>query len=149
MAMEKIPLDFKEFLRLLNAEGVEYLLIGGYAVGHYGFPRATADMDIWIAIHPDTAKRMVSTLLNFGFRPDQIDVETFLEKGRIIRMGVPPMRIEVLNDISGVEFADCYARRNMIEIDSTPVPLISLEDLKRNKKASGRYKDLEDLENLK
>ena len=149
MAMETIPLDFNEFLRLLNAEGVEYLLIGGYAVGHYGFPRATADMDIWIAIHPDTAKRMVSTLLKFGFRPDQIDEETFLEKGRIIRMGVPPLRIEVLNDISGVEFAECYGRRNVVNIDGTSVPLISLEDLKRNKKAAGRYKDLEDLENLK
>ena len=147
--MEKIPLDFKEFLRLLNVERVEYLLIGGYAVGHYGFPRATADMDIWIAIHPDTAKRMVSTLLKFGFRPDQIDEETFLEQGRIIRMGVPPLRIEVLNDISGVKFAECYARRNMIEIGGTPVSLISLDDLKINKRASGRYKDLEDLENLK
>ena len=148
MAMDKIPLDFKEFLKLLNAEGVEYLLIGGYAVGHYGYPRATADMDIWIAIHPDTANRMGSALLKFGFRPDQIDKKTFLEKGRIIRMGVPPMRIEVLNDISGVEFAECYARRNTVKIDGTPVPLIGLEDLKRNKKASGRYKDLEDLENL-
>lgn len=146
--MEKIPLDFNEFLRLLNAEGVEYLLIGGYAVGHYGFPRATADMDIWIAMHPDTARRMVFTLLKFGFCPDQIDEETFLEKGRIVRMGVPPLRIEVLNDISGVEFSECYARRNVIKIGGTPVSLISLEDLKRNKKAAGRHKDLEDLENL-
>ena len=143
-----LPPDFKEFLRLLNTHNVEYLLIGGYAVGYHGYPRATNDMDIWIAIHPDNAERMATVLRVFGFETPDLSPELFLQDHSIVRMGLPPMRIEILTTISGVEFAACYAARVTTMIDGVEVNLISLPDLKVNKQASGRYKDLDDLEHL-
>jgi len=143
-----LPPDFKEFLRLLNTHNVEYLLIGGYAVGYHGYPRATNDMDIWIAINPDNAERMVTMLRVFGFETPDLSPELFLQDHSIVRMGLPPMRIEVLTTISGVEFAACYAARVTTMIEGVEVNLISLPDLKVNKQASGRYKDLDDLEHL-
>ena len=141
-----LPLDFKEFLQLLNSHRVEYLLIGGYAVGFYGYPRATADMDVWVNAMPENAKKLVEVLKDFGF--GEVEAELFLKQEQIIRMGAPPLRIELLTSISGVSFRDCYKKRTDVDIDGVEVSLISLEDLKVNKKASGRYKDLDDLEHL-
>lgn len=146
MAMIQLPPDFKEFLKLLNSSKVEYLVIGGYAVSFHGFARATADLDIWISIHPENARRVAQVLREFGFA--QAQPETFLEPRRVIRMGIPPIRLEILTSISGVEFADCYARRLEAELDGIPVNLIQLDDLKRNKLASGRLQDRLDLERL-
>lgn len=144
----KLPNDFKEFLRLLNSHQVEYLLIGGYAVGYYGYPRATNDMDVWVAVYPDNAERLVDVMQAFGFSVPGLSKDLFLREQKIVRMGVPPMRIEVLTGISGVAFEECYADRIVGEIDGVVVNLIDLEHLKQNKKASGRYKDLSDLEHL-
>jgi hypothetical protein len=144
----KLPLDFKEFLNLLNENDVEYLLIGGYAVGYHGYPRATNDMDVWIAINPKNADRVVTTLREFGFDTPDLSADLFLEKDKIIRMGVPPMRIEISTGISGVVFDDCYQDRVVDVLDGIPVNIISLTHLKTNKRASGRHKDLSDLENL-
>lgn len=144
----ELPPDFKEFLSLLKSHGVEYLLIGGYAVGYHGYPRATQDMDIWIAIHPQNAKRMVAALQEFGFDTPELSVDLFLQDKSIVRMGIPPMRIEVVTTISGVRFEECYVERVVTTIDGVEVNLISLHHLKVNKKTSGRYKDLDDLEHL-
>ena len=144
----ELPNDFKEFLSLLNAHGVEYLLIGGYAVGYYGYPRATQDLDIWIARSPDNAARMVSALREFGFDTADLSAGLFLQDQKIVRMGIPPIRIEVLMGISGVSFGECYAERRVDTLDGVAVSLISLEHLKANKKASGRHRDLDDLEHL-
>ena len=144
----ELPLDFKEFLKLLNENGVKYLLIGGYAVGYYGYPRATNDMDVWIAIHPQNAQRVVNTLKEFGFDHPELTPELFLQENKIIRMGHPPMRLEISTGISGVEFDECYASRIVDELDGVEISIISLPDLKTNKKAAGRLKDLADLENL-
>jgi hypothetical protein len=146
--MIQIPSDFREFLRLLHANHVEYLLIGGYAVGYHGYPRTTGDMDIWIAISRNNAEQVARTLVQFGFLADQVPPELFAVRDRIVRMGVEPMRLEITTSISGVAFARCYARRLQADIDGIPVSIISLADLKRNKKASGRHKDLEDLAQL-
>ena len=140
--------DFKNFLKLLNSKQVEYLLIGGYAVGHYGYPRATGDLDVWVARTADNARKLVQVLKEFGFDVPELREELFLEKDRIVRMGVPPIRIELLTTISGVQFENCYAARVEASIDGVPVHLISLEHLRQNKQASGRHKDLDDLENL-
>jgi len=148
MAMTRLPADFKEFLRLLNAHQVEYLLIGGYAVGYYGYPRATADMDIWIAIRPDNARKVVAALREFGFDSPDLSTETFLSEWQVIRMGVPPVRIEIATTISGVNFRECYAEKVVDELDGVKVNLISLKHLKANKKASGRHQDLADMEYL-
>jgi hypothetical protein len=148
--MEKIEFhpDFKDFLKLLNFQGVEYLIVGGYAVGLHGYPRATGDMDIWIAVDASNAKKVAKVIREFGM-PDELVTEAlFLEKDKVIRMGVPPVRIEVITGASGVNFSECYSRRVVVEIDGVQVNFICLEDLKANKKASARHKDLEDLEHL-
>ncbi len=143
-----LPPDFKEFLALLNAHDVEYLLIGGYAVGYHGYPRATHDMDVWVGVSPTNAVRMVSALCAFGFDLPELSAALFLKKDSLVRMGVSPMRLEILTGISGVHFDSCYAERIVDEIDGIPVNIIGLRHLKVNKKASGRHKDLDDLENL-
>jgi len=148
MATIHLPPDFKEFLKLLNAHQTKYLLIGGYAVGYHGYPRATADMDILIAMNPENAEKVVAALKQFGFNVPDLSVEMFLQLNQIIRMGVPPVRIEILTTISGVSFEECYPERVVDELDGVEVNLISLRHLKINKKAFGRHKDLDDLENL-
>ncbi len=149
MVMATLPRDFKDFLKLLNSKKIEYLLIGGYAVGYYGYPRATADMDIWIAIGQENAKKVTAAIKEFGMDTPDLKESIFLEPGKIIRMGNPPLRIEVLTKISGVDFTKCYKRRKEILIDGIKVNVISFADLLQNKKASGRHKDMNDLENLK
>ena len=148
--MEQIefPQDFSEFLKLLNAHRVEYLLIGGFAVALHGYPRATADMDVWVARNRLNAERLVSCLREFGFDTPNLTPELFDDPNRIVRMGVAPLRIEILTEIDGVNFKDCSARSINQSVDGELVPVISLEDLKANKRASGRAKDLDDLENL-
>jgi predicted nucleotidyltransferase len=148
MAPINLPQDFKEFLRLLNAHGVRYLIIGGYAVAYHGYPRATADMDVWTEIDPANAERIVAALKAFGFDLPELSPQLFLTPEKIIRMGAPPMRIEIVTSISGVSFENCYASRVMDELDGVPVNLIGLAELKKNKIASARHKDLDDLENL-
>ena len=148
MAMTQLPQDFKEFLKLLNDHKVEYLLIGGYAVGYHGYPRATADMDIWIAMDPANAGKIVAALKEFGFNSPDLSADLFLKEKQIIRMGVPPVRIEIATTISGVNFGDCFDKRLVAELDGVKVNLISLSHLKINKRASARHQDLADLENL-
>lgn len=148
MDEQALPSEFKEFLKLLNEAEVQYLLVGGYAVGYHGYPRATADMDIWVAVSPDNASKLVRVFRQFGMADASLTPALFQERGKIIRMGVPPMRIEVLTDIDGVSFGDCYTARITADIDGQPVQLISREHLLTNKKASGRHKDLDDLEHL-
>ena len=149
MAKPRFPADLREFLKLLNSARVEYLLIGGYAVGYYGYPRATADLDIWVGMSHKNARELVGVLKKFGFQVPNLKPELFLEKDRIIRFGVPPLRIEILTTISGVSFDDCFGRRARVKFDGLRVNLISFEDLKKNKTASGRPKDMDDLLALK
>jgi hypothetical protein len=144
----ELPPDFKEFLKLLKDEDVKYLLIGGYAVGYHGYPRATNDIDVWIAVEKKNAEKVTGVLNKFGFNVPELTPELFLQKDRIIRMGIPPMRIEITTGISGVEFDDCYSERVSTILDGVQVDIIDLPHLKINKKAAGRLKDLADLENL-
>ena len=148
MATIRLATDFKEFLQLLNEHQVEYLLIGGYAVGYHGYPRATVDMDIWIGRRPATATKMVEILREFGFNVPNLSPELFLKQDQIVRMGMPPVRLEIFTSIPGVRFEECYAARVEDVLDGIKVNLINLQDLKTNKRASGRHQDLNDLENL-
>lgn len=122
--------------------------MGGFAVGYYGYPRATADIDFWVAISEENAEKLVNVLTEFGFGVENLSVDLFLKENQIVRMGHPPIRVELLTTISGVEFEECYADRKLVDIDGVEVSIISLEDLKRNKTASGRHKDLDDLDHL-
>ncbi|MFH2003966.1 MAG: hypothetical protein ABIK27_04375 [Bacteroidota bacterium] len=148
MAEIELHPDFKDFLKLLTSHEVEYLLVGGYAVGYHGYPRATGDMDIWIAISEDNAEKVAAVIRDFGMPEKEVSKKLFLEKSKIIRMGFPPVRIEIITGASGVDFSECYSRREVLTIDGIPINFISLQDLKTNKSACGRYKDLEDLEHL-
>lgn len=142
-----LPSDFQEFLKLLNAQKIKYLVIGGYAVGYHGYPRATKDLDVFVALDPKNAKKLVAALQEFGFDTPDLSPDLFLQD-RIVRMGVPPLRIEVTTQISGVTFEECYKNRVVAVLDGVRVNLIGLAKLKKNKKASGRHKDLDDLEHL-
>ena len=141
-----LPPDFREFLRSLNSNSAEYLIIGGYAVGYHGYPRPTADLDVWISNTPDNAERVLRALEEFGFA---CPIALLLQDNQVIRMGVAPLRIEVLTTIDGVRFSDCYAERVQDEIDGIQVNMISLARLKENKKATGRLKDAADLDHLR
>lgn len=144
----ELPPDFSEFLRSLNATHAEYLLIGGYAVGYHGYPRTTDDFDVWVRADAANAKRIVSALRAFGFDVPALRAELFLEDDQIVRMGAPPHRIEVMTTISGVTFDECWPKRVEVEWDDVPTTVIGLDCLRRNKRASGRLKDLADLEQL-
>ena len=140
--------DFKEFLSLLNAHGVDFLLIGGYAVALHGYPRATIDLDVWVRAAPDNAERIIRALKAFGFDSPQLEPKVFIAAEQIVRFGVPPFRIEIMTTISGVAYDACRSRADTYDIEGVSVPVIALEDLKVNKRASGRHKDLADLEQL-
>jgi len=146
--MIRLPKDFSEFLKLLNSKQIEYLLIGGWAVGYYGYPRATGDMDIWISTKKENADKVIQAFKEFGFDVPDLSSELFTKENQITRIGVPPLRIEVLTTISGVTFEECFLNRKVVSIDDIKINLISLEDLKKNKAASKRHRDLDDLEKL-
>jgi predicted nucleotidyltransferase len=148
MAMISLPKDLKEFLALLNSHQVEYLLIGGYAVGYHGYPRATGDMDIWVGVSAENARKLVTVLKEFGFDLPEVDKDLFLQRNKIVRMGNAPLRIELLTSISGVEFESCYNQRISDILDDIPVNIIDLQNLIVNKRKSGRFKDLDDVEKL-
>ena len=143
-----LPPDFNEFIQFINSERVEYLLVGGYAVGLHGAPRFTADMDIWVGTTPENALRLGRALQRFGFQSDDITSGQFLKPDSVFRIGHPPLQIDLLAEISGRDFADCYSRRETIVRDGVEISLISRDDLRLNKQAAGRAKDLSDLEGL-
>jgi len=148
MATIRLPLDFKEFLKLLKEHDVRYLLVGEYALGYHGYPRATEDMDIWVDIDPENAKNIVAVLKEFGFYLPGLSPELFLKENQEIRIGFPPVKLKICTSFLGVKFDACYEKLIVADLDGVKVNLISLTDLKINKKASGRAKDLDDLEFL-
>lgn len=148
MAEPLLPNDFKEFLRLLNAHQVDYLVVGGYAVGLHGYPRATIDLDLWVRATGANAARVIEALRAFGFDVPVIEPRLFIDPLSIVRFGVPPFRIEIMTTIDGVEYDACRQNATVVDVDGVTLPFISLADLKTNKRASGRNKDLADLDHL-
>jgi predicted nucleotidyltransferase len=148
MAKVEFARDFKEFLALLDSEKIEYLLIGGYAVSLHGHVRATNDMDVWVAPDTENLQRLKSALIQYGFAPSSIPKKLFEPPAEILRIGQPPLRVEIFNKIPGIDFAPAYARRVEVIADGAKLNLIHLEDLRANKKATGRPKDLLDVEEL-
>jgi hypothetical protein len=140
--------DFREFIALLNSREVRYLIVGGYAVAFHGYPRYTKDIDIWIDAERENAEKLLQAVNDFGFGTVGLKAEDFLISGYVIQLGYPPNRIDLLTSIKGVDFATCYASRIEIEIEGTTICLIDVENLKKNKRATGRLQDLADVENL-
>lgn len=144
----ELPKDFKELLELLNHHEVNYLVIGGYAVGLHGYVRATNDLDIVIASDKENAGRMLAALSEFGFT-EGLSEEVFMTPDSLVVMGVEPMAIDIINYLRGVDFGDAYDRREVLIAEGIEFNLISLEDLLTNKTAVGRDKDALDVKELK
>jgi hypothetical protein len=144
-----IQKDFEEFLKLLNKKKVEYVVVGGYAVAFHGFVRATKDIDILFHNSKQNIQRLKFVLNNFGFPADSLSDVVFSEQGKIIRMGVLPVMIELINVISGVSFKTAWKNRVTGVYGKTKVLYLSKPDLLKNKKASGRPRDLIDVDELK
>lgn len=140
--------DFKEFIQSLNDNAVRYLLVGGYAVALHGYPRYTKDLDVWVESTTENAARIIKALQQFGFGSLDLKESDFTTPDQVVQLGYPPNRIDMLTSLSGVEFSKCFASRVTEEIDGVPVSFIDLENLKKNKKATGRHQDLADVENL-
>lgn len=140
--------DFEEFLRLLREESVEFVVVGGYAVAFHGYVRATNDMDLFFRNTAENIRRIRIALERFGFSTPESSIREFGEADTIIRMGVPPVQIELINTISGLAFDEVWERRVEDLYGDVPVFYISLQDLLRNKKAAGRPKDLADFDEL-
>ena len=140
--------DFTEFIESLNAHSVRYLVVGGYAVAFHGYPRYTKDLDIWLEPEIKNAQNVLKALNHFGFGSLDIESADLLEENNIIQLGYPPNRIDLITSLKGLVFEKCYPERVRIKIQGTIIDFIDIENLKTNKKATGRPQDLADLENL-
>ena len=140
--------DFKEFIQSLNDNAVRYLLVGGYAVALHGYPRYTKDLDVWVDGTAENATNILKALRQFGFGSLDLKEADFTAPDQVIQLGYPPNRIDLLTSLSGVEFSECYPSHVIAKIDGVSASFIDLENLKKNKKATGRHQDLADIENL-
>ncbi|MEO6695603.1 MAG: nucleotidyltransferase [Ignavibacteria bacterium] len=146
--MEKLHPDYKEFIQLLNENKVDYLIVGAFAMAFHGHPRNTGDIDVWINNKEQNAIKIYKTIIDFGFPSDELTVKDFTSKDLIFQMGYPPVRIDVLTSIEALNFEECFLKKEIKNFDDLAISFLSLEDLKINKKAVGRKKDLADLEVL-
>jgi predicted nucleotidyltransferase len=140
--------NFEDFVALLNQHRVTYMVVGGYALAFHGKPRHTGDLDIWIGLSDDNARKMVGVLNDFGMSSLGLVKIDFLQKGGITQIGYPPLRIDILNEIDGVDFSEAYTNKLIIDIDGLQVNYIGLDDLIKNKQASGRNQDIADVSTL-
>lgn len=140
--------DFEDFVSLLNKHDVAYMVVGGYALAFHGKPRHTGDLDIWIETSESNAEKMCAVLVDFGMASLSLSKSDFLEEGTITQIGYPPLRIDILNEIDGVNFREAYANKLIIDVEGMPVNYIGLDDLIKNKKASGRHQDISDIKSL-
>jgi hypothetical protein len=148
MVTIRLPEDFKEFLQLLNANEVDYLVVGGYAVAYHGYARPSGGLNVWVRPSADNAARLVQAIAEFGFDSPEVTCDLFTHEPQNVIMGFPPFRIEIHTTLPGVDFERCWPRCRRDSLDGADVNLIALEDLKANKRAAGRPRDLEDLAHL-
>ena len=141
--------DFKEFIELLIKNKAEYLIVGGYAVGVHGHPRYTGDLDIWLNPTIENAEKILKSVNEFGFSSFKLTKEDFTKPGNVIQLGYPPLRIDLLTEIDGVKFEECYRNRKEVIMEEMKVHFIGYNDLLKNKKESGRPRDIDDIDNLK
>jgi predicted nucleotidyltransferase len=146
MGKKQLPEEFKEFIQYLNKNKVKYLLVGGWAVGIYGHPRATKDIDFLFSNDKKNLDRIKKALNEFGAPP--IDLENFKEDGYVIRIGSSPIQIDLINSADGIEINDCFERKKIMDIEGVKVNVIAIDDLIINKKSSARNIDIADAEKL-
>ena len=141
--------DFIDFIELLNQHSVDYMVVGAHALAFHGRPRHTGDLDVWIKPSQENATKIVSVLAEFGFSSLGLAEEDFLKESYVTQLGYPPLRIDILNTISGVQFDEAYANKVDGEVDGLDVKFINITDFIKNKEASGRQKDLGDIASIK
>jgi hypothetical protein len=146
--MVELAPDFDEFFGSLLAHGVEFLVVGGYALALHGAPRFTGDIDVFARPTLDNAQRLLTALRAFGFPADDVQAAQLVDPARVLQMGVEPVQIHVMTDISGVSWDEAWAGREVARCGSHDLPFIGRREFLRNKRASGRLKDLADLEAL-
>lgn len=144
----EIQSDFRDLLELFNKHKVDYLIVGGYALAFHGAPRYTGDLDIFINAGDDNAHRIINALNEFGFGSTGLSLQDFTAPGRVIQLGYPPVRIDIVTSISGVGWAEAFENRAMGRYGDTPVCFIGRQQLIVNKRTVGRKRDLADLEAL-
>lgn len=140
--------DYKDMLRALLDQEVRFLLVGAYAMAAHGYPRATADIDVWVEPSPDNSRKVYRALAVFGAPLDTINEDDFVKSGVVFQIGVAPRRIDIITAVSGVEFEHAYGHRQIVELEGLPITVLSYDDLVRNKRATGREKDQIDLRRL-
>ena len=140
--------DYKDMLQALLDNKVRFLLVGAYAMGAHGYPRATGDIDIWVEPSADNSRRVYSSLVAFGAPLHEIDEATFVRPGIVFQIGVAPRRIDIITAISGVRFDEAYQNCQIVEIEELSIPILSRSDLIKNKRATGRDKDRLDADRL-
>lgn len=140
--------DFREFIELLNAHSVRYLIVGGYAVALHGHPRMTGDIDFLVAPSAENAQRIAAALAEFGFAGTGLSAGDFARTGQVVQLGYSPVRIDLMTSISGSTFDEAWEDRVEGDLDGLPVAYIGLRTLLANKAATGRPKDLADIDAL-
>lgn len=138
--------DFRDMLSLFLEEGVEFLVVGAYAVAAHGVARATKDIDLWVGCSQDNAGRVITALKRFGAPLSEITETDFMAPGITFQIGLPPRRIDIITEIAGVRFEDAYPKRITANLEGISVPVIGRRDLVANKRAAGRPQDLVDVE---
>lgn len=140
--------DFKELLELFNARGVEYIIVGGYALAHHGLPRYTRDIDLYIHPTGANAERIMSALDAFGFKVADLTAEDFQRPDQVIQIGYPPVRVDIVTSIDGVTWEQANAGQSQGDYGGESVPFLGRAEFIANKKAVGRLQDLADVERL-
>jgi hypothetical protein len=141
--------DLREFVELLNSNGVEYLVVGAFAVAFHGYPRYTADLDLLIRPTAENAARTIKTLHEFGFASLGIRLHDLDSQGKVVQLGVKPNRIDLITSLSGVTFEEAWRARVSGDIEGVATEFIGAVELLRNKESTGRAKDLGDAEELR
>jgi hypothetical protein len=144
----EVQKDFKEFLALLNAHEVDFIIVGGYALAYHGAPRYTGDIDIFINPDGKNAQRIMRVLKEFGFSSLELSIEDFQKKDSVVQLGLPPVRIDIITSISGVTWEEADASKEPGKYGKVPVFYIGKKQYVANKRAIGRAKDIADIEAL-
>ena len=143
-----LPKDWRQFIELLNSNGVEYLIVGAVALAHHGWPRYTGDLDILVGNSPENAQRLETALKDFGLGALDLTAADFVDSYRVIQLGVPPNRIDLLTSITGVSFQEAWAGKVQADLEGTLAKIIGRDTLIQNKRSTGRPQDLADLDAL-
>lgn len=147
--MPEFQKDFEDFIALCNQYNLEYLVIGGFAVSIHGYPRTTKDLDVCINKTEENANRIIKILNDFGFGSLNFKIEDFLKDNIIAQLGYAPVRIDILNDLNGIDFNEAYKNKRVVNMNGIPVSFIGFNELILNKERAGRDQDLLDVKKLK